>query len=101
MEVNFKCGNTTIILRDGKLWLAIFRCEDSFEKIVVKDVLEDVKAVARLFLGVDELPHIDVEKCDEMTLELCQFNIWFLNLRNDSGEEKRYRIKGKGEQNRS
>lgn len=96
MEVKFECGNTTIIMENDKLWLAIFRGKDAFEKIAIKEVLDDVKAVVKLFIGVDKIPEIDVDYCDEMTLELCEFNIWFLNLRNDSGEEKRYRINGKG-----
>lgn len=95
MEVKFDCGNTTIILKDGKLWLAIFHGDDLFKKTSVNDVIDDVKAVAKLFIGVDEIPNIDVNECDDITLEFCQFNTWVLNLRNDSGEEKRYTIKKK------
>lgn len=95
MEVKFECGNTTIIMKNNKLWLAIFHGKDAFEKIVIEEVIDDVKAVVRLFLGVDELPHIDVEKCDELTLSLHGFATWFLELIDINGEEKRYAIKAK------
>ena len=95
MEVRFECGKTTIILKNGKLWLAIFNGKDFFKKIAVDEVIGDVKAVAKLFLGVDEIPDIDVNECDELTLELHGFTAWYLHCRNDNGEEKRYLIKGK------
>ena len=93
MEVKFECGNTTIIMENDKLWLVIFRGKDVFEKIAIKEVIDDVKAVVRLFLGVDEIPDIDVNECDEMTLEFQGITTYFLYCRNDNGEEKRFRIK--------
>lgn len=93
MEVNLKLGNTTVIMKNDKLWLAIFHGKDVFEKIAIKEVIDDVKAVVRLFLGVDEIPDIDVNECDEMTLEFQGITTYFLYCRNDNGEEKRFRIK--------
>ena len=92
MEVNFKCGNTTIILRDGRLWLAIFRGENVFEKISIKDVIDDVKAVAKIFLGVDELPDIDSDKCDELTISNDFEDAYFINCINYNGDDDEFHI---------
>lgn len=95
MEVKLNLKNATLWISDGKLTLAAFRNYDDyqFEQIIIDEVIADIKAVARLFLGVEDIPEIFEKKCDDISIQWTGFDKYVLTVE-VNGEEERYTLKG-------
>ena len=98
MQVRFDLKkNVTVWLDDGNLTMICFKdFHITHNKIVIADIIEDVKAAVKLFLDVNELPKIEEKNCDDLTIRQYGFESWMIEVSNDN-DEKRYFIKGKGE----